>query len=100
MTCEFCGDTPCIWDINKNEIDRRVEAVYSNLLVSDKYKSDLDYADEINRACRKHAFKAMAYIRHGHLGRGIRVQHSKCVVCGIREMWIDRKGNFVGYHSS
>ena len=100
MTCEFCGCTPCIWDTNKNGINRRVESVYSDLLLSDLYKSDQEYADTIHRACCKHAFQAIVYIRHGHLSRGFRVRHQHCVEDGIREMWIDAKGDFVGYHSS
>ena len=75
MACEFYGNTPCIWDTDRNKIKRCVVSVYSDLLLSDHYKSDQEYRDKVHRACCKHSFQAMAYIRNEHLGRGICVRH-------------------------
>lgn len=87
--CIHCGGTPCLW----MEIGEEILA---------KVKEGLEYdecGDENNHLRRKSAYKLYTYERYGFLGSGTRKKIPHCAMAGIRAVWPDSRGSYMGYKS-
>ena len=76
--CPVCGGTPCDWIVYGEDVITQVELMYDE----DPNKGD---GTVQNNCIRKSAYRYFTYEKHGFLGKGNRIQISKCVLDGIRE---------------
>merc|ERR1740139_1609354 len=102
--CHRCGDTPCRWVHYRLEMIRRVEAVCGahlhTIITAYLVKlvlGELERREEVMRACRNYAFKAMCFLVHGSLGRDVRIRHTPCVEEGVCNVWPPPGGKITGF---
>ena len=81
--CEHCGGAPCDWLVFEEEITDNI--------------SNMHMQETNNTAIRKSAYKLYIYCKYGYLGKGNRMQISKCVVEHIRKKWPDHDENYMGF---
>lgn len=89
--CTHCKVVPCVWISNQ---DKMVEYAEDVLLV--------DTNDDARQlSCKRKAlYRQMSHILNGHLGRGNRKPHTECVKQGIRDIFADPNGQFMGHRDA
>lgn len=78
-----CGNTICLWEVNKQMIQTT-----NDLLLS---------STATNKEKRFYSYKQFAYILHGYLGKGHCRQLPQCVVDGVRGLYPDEGGEYTGF---
>jgi hypothetical protein len=87
--CEGCGDTPCVWASNKNAMIAWDESEHGHL-----------HGDDLpsNNTRRKCLYRQIALaIAGGPLGKGKRIQLPCCILDGIRALFPDMNGKYMGH---
>ena len=77
-----CGSIVCLWQANQHSVQN---------------DNDIINPTSTNKEKRFFSYKQFSYILHGHLGKGNRKELPKCVVEGVRALYPDEKGQYVGY---
>ncbi|KAI0560203.1 hypothetical protein FGB62_121g018 [Gracilaria domingensis] len=85
VACRRCGRTPCYWVQFGSYV---VETISEKFPIADSSQ---------NNEARKCAYKNYIYERYGFMGKGNRIQIPHCVLEGIRSMWPDAAGTYMGY---
>lgn len=87
VACRQCGGTPCYWIQHAPSVVSKTAVSYPALgLCSDE-----------NNEARKQAYKAFTYERYGILGKGKRIRLPHCVMEGVRRIWPDAVGTYMGF---
>ena len=89
--CFHCELAPCIWSVHSAQMVEYAEVV----LVVDP----TDNARELSSK-RKALYRQMSHLLNGHLGRGNRKPHTECVKQGIRDIFPDPNGQFMGHRDA
>jgi hypothetical protein len=83
--CESCGDDPCVW---LREMENGVAV------------DEMEHAgtSTVNSSRRKVAYRHMFLVINGGPGmKGVRKQLPSCVEKGVRALFPDSKGSFMGF---
>ena len=88
--CWKCGEAPCEWNQFSDEIEEQ----------GVEYVRQAD--DNItNNKIRKCLYRHYTYLKYGHLGKGVRLSVSPCVLLEIRKLYPeDNVEAYMGYQSS
>jgi hypothetical protein len=83
-TCEYCGETPCVWVCN-----------VQTLIAVDENEHAGTFTAGSTR--RKVAYKHMFRVVNGPGQKGVRKQHFECVLKGVRALFPDASGQYMGF---
>jgi hypothetical protein len=87
--CAFCEEQPCGWLSNHDSMRTWDQLEHSNLPVEDVPTANIR---------RKKLYLQMTItINGGPMGKGVRIQHPKCEMDGIRTISPDPDGNYMGH---
>ena len=82
--CLICNKSACLWDCYGDELKAKGREFYARL--------------RNNKQVRYHLYRYYISIRHGSLGRGVRVKIPDCVESEIRKLYPNEGGNgYVGF---
>ena len=96
--CSVCGDTPCDWLIYGEGVKGQFQLLYFQEVKDAKeVKVDCDGNKVINNIMRRHLYQTFTYMKHGHLGKGIRTPTSVCVKKEIRALFPDENKEYVNF---
>jgi hypothetical protein len=87
--CAFCDEQPCVWFSNHDSMPAWDELEHSNLPEEDVPTANI----------RRNKFYSQMAItmNRGPVGKGLRIQHPKYVIDGIRTISPDPDGNCMCY---
>lgn len=83
--CTYCGGTPCSWIELKDEV---IQKTIQDLCFEES---------KTNNQARKLAYRRYIFDRYGYVGKGMRIQLPHCVMSGIRSVWPDANGKYMGF---
>jgi hypothetical protein len=87
QACPHCDCDPCLWEEFREEIN------------GDEVLAAIDQSQPRNEI-RKQAYRAFVLSWKGHQGKGQRVRIPPCVLTGIRNVWPDPNGCYMGHFDS
>lgn len=91
VKCIHCENTPCSWSVHRAEMVEHA----ANVLVVDR-----DDNAEMLSSKRKTLYRMMSHLLNGHMGKGNRKPHEECVKQGIRDIFPDPNGKFMGHRDT
>ena len=83
--CEICEACPCEWIEYGPSIVEHARTTYSDVDESTVNK------EEVYPAIRYTCYQYYTYAKYGNLGKGIRMQPSKCILDKVFSMWPTEK---------
>ena len=116
--CEICGGTPCFWaqyceDVKTITVESINEAAEDLPFLAVDGSNDaappgvgagygvgaagINPQTLTNATIRKIAYRAYVRERYGFLGKANRIKLPACVLAGIRILWPDPDGSYMGY---
>jgi hypothetical protein len=90
QVCPHCDSDPCLWEEFKVDIIGEEQGEMFAVIDQSLPQNEI----------RKQAYRAFVLAWKGHQGKGIRVRIPHCVLTGIRNVWPDPNGSYMGHHDS
>jgi hypothetical protein len=90
QVCPHCDCEPCLWEEFREDIIGEQGEMFATI----------DQESLSPNQIRKQAYRAFVLLWKGHQGKGMRVRIPHCVLAGIRNVWPDPNGCYMGHYDS
>ena len=92
--CWKCGDSPCEWVKWGEELKKQGDQYDSNT-------ADLEQKKLKRSKVRKCLYRYYTYLKYGHLGKGVRIEVTPCVLDEIRRLYPEESNDdYMGFKES
>ena len=93
--CDKCGSMPCDWVEFAKDIQQKAYTTFYNNKKGKK--KDKRGQNVPNEHMRKILYQHYCFLRHGVLGKGIRIPVPPCVGDESKNMYPSESGKYMGY---